>query len=278
MWRNKAGLLFVTIIYLLVSCKTTETFTKGAVSNISDARLRNKLIENELEFSKLYLKKVQFNFSDGSQKKSFKGSFVIEKDSQIVVSIFPLMGIELVRVRLTPNEVVIIDKHNKLVTTTSYDYFNRKYGLSLNYYAIQAILTNAVFLYPVELNNYEGLKKYKHYIEKDYYSFKALKDNRFDRFVGRGKEGVIQHEMYIYPDVYRIFKVNITDLVKNQSINIDYSDFRMFGSVLFPEQINFIVDQQENKFEVGLEINYLEINDGGSLYFKIPSAYKTKVL
>lgn len=278
MWRNKVQLLFVAMIIFLASCKTTEKLSKGSVSNITDARLRNQLIDNELEYKKLYLKKVQFNFNDGSQKKSFKGSFVIEKDSQIVVSIFPLMGIELVRVRLTPDDVIIIDKHNKVVTTTNYEYFNRRYGLSLNYYAIQSILTNSVFLYPVEVDNYEGLKKYKHYVEKDHYSFKALKDNRFDRIVGRGKDDVIQHEMFIYPDVFRIFKMNIKDLVKNQSIKIDYSNFIYFGSTLFPEQINFVATQEENTFEVGLKINYLEINDGGSLYFKIPSAYKTKVL
>jgi len=278
MWRNKVELLFVAIIIFLASCKTTETLPKGSVSNITDARLRNQLIDNELEFKKLYLKKVQFNFNDGSLKRSFKGSFVIEKDSQIVVSIFPLMGIELVRVRLTPKDVIIIDKHNKVVISTNYEYFNRRYGLSLNYYAVQAILTNSVFLYPVEVDNYEGLKKYKHYIGKDYYSFKSLKDNRFDRFVGRGKDDVIQHEIYIYPDMYRTFKVNIKDLVKNQSIKIDYSNFKNYGSYLFPEEINFVATQEENTFEVGLKINYLEINDGGSLYFKIPSAYKTKVL
>ncbi len=278
MLKNKACFLFVVIVVFFASCKTPEILTKGTVSNISDARLRNQLIQNELDYKKLYLKKVQFSFSDGSQKKSFKGSFVIQKDTQIVVSIFPVMGIELIRVRLTPNEVVIIDKHNKVVTTTNYDYFNQKYDLSLNFYALQAILTNAVFLYPVEVDNYEGLKKYKHYVEKDYYSFKALKDNRFERFVGKGRGGVIQHEICIFPDVYRIFKINIKDLVKNQSINIDYSDFKSFGNALFPEHIIFVATQEENTFELDLKINYLELNDGGSLYFKIPSAYESKVL
>lgn len=278
MWRNKILFLFVATIILLTSCKTTEKLTKFPVPNISDARLRNQLIDNELEYKKLYLKKVQFTFNDGSQKRTFKGSFVIEKDSQIVVSIFPLMGIELVRVRLTPKDVIIIDKHNKEVTATNYEFFNRKYGLSLNYFAVQAILTNSIFLYPIEIDNYEGLKKYKHYVDNDAYSFKALKDNRFDRIVGRGKDDVIQHEMYIYPDVFRIFKVNIKDLVKNQSIEIDYSNFLKFENTLFPEQINFVATQEDNTFEVGLKINNLEINDGGSLYFKIPTAYKTKVL
>lgn len=278
MLRNNIGYLILVMAIFLASCKTTETLTRGSVSNITDARLRNQLVENEIEYNKLYLKKVQFNYSDGSQKKSFKGSFVIEKDSQIIVSIFPLMGIELVRVRLTPSEVIIIDKHNKEVTSTNYEYFNKKFGIGLNYYAVQAILTNSVFLYPVELDNLEGLKKYKHYVEKDYYSFKSVKDTRFDRLVGKGKDDLIQHEMSIYPDAYRIFEVNIKDLLKNQSIQIDYADFRNFENIWFPEQITFVAIREDSKFEVELKINYLEINDGGSLYFKIPSGYKTKFL
>lgn len=278
MWKNNTQLLLVAILIFFISCKSSEIITEGTVSNISDASLRNHLKDSELVYNKLYLKKVQFTFNDGLQKKSFKGSFVIQKDSQIIVSIFPLMGIELVRVRLTPEDVVIIDKHNRVVTTTNYDYFKIKYGLSLNYYAVQAILTNSIFLYPVEVDNYEGLKKYKHYVENNHYTFKALKDNRFERFMVKGKEDVIQHEMYIYPDVYRTFKIIIKDLVKNQSIYIDYNDFKNFETILFPKQINFIATQEEKTFEVGLEINYLEVNDGGSLYFKIPASYKPKVL
>lgn len=161
----------VGCIILFVSCKTTERITLGKVSNISDARLRNQLDANQVVYDKLYLKKVQFNYNDGRSKKSFKGSFVIEKDSQIIVSIYALMGIELVRAKFTKNEVVILDKHNKVAMFTNYNFFSTKYGLDLDFFALQSILSNSLFLYPSDGDYMDGLKKYKHHVEDDFYSF-----------------------------------------------------------------------------------------------------------
>ncbi|SMO58620.1 protein of unknown function [Saccharicrinis carchari] len=277
MWRNNIGLLFLITIALF-SCKSSEMLTGGAATSITDARLRNQLILNELAYNKLYLKKIQFTLNEGDNKKSFRGSFVVQRDSQIVVSIFALMGIELVRARLTPTEVIILDKHSKVATKSNYAYFNKKFGVELDFYTIQAIISNSIFVYPSVEDKYDELKKYKHYIDKNSYVFKSLKENRLDRLMGRGKQDFILHEMYIYPDLFRIFNVYINDFSKQQSIDIRYSKFKNFGTTQFPEQIKFTAIQSDKKFMVDLNINYLEINDGGSLHFKIPSAYKIKSL
>ncbi|WP_044212013.1 DUF4292 domain-containing protein [Saccharicrinis fermentans] len=250
----------------------------GKVSNISDARLRNQLDANQVVYDKLYLKKVQFNYNDGRSKKSFKGSFVIEKDSQIIVSIYALMGIELVRAKFTKNEVVILDKHNKVAMFTNYNFFSTKYGLDLDFFALQSILSNSLFLYPSDGDYMDGLKKYKHHVEDDFYSFKSLKDKRLGRLSRRSNNNIILHEIDIYPDLYRIFNVYIKDFSTNQSVFIKYKDFKSFDDILFPERLEIKAAHGSQVFDVDLKINFLEINDGGSLHFKIPSSYTSKAL
>ena len=67
------------------------------------------------------------------------------------------MGIELIKAKLSKNELIILDKKNvidkkeKVALRTDYTFFSKKYGVYLDFQAIQAILTNALFLYPVEL-------------------------------------------------------------------------------------------------------------------------------
>ncbi|WP_066630314.1 DUF4292 domain-containing protein [Labilibacter marinus] len=270
--------LVILLVFLLVSCKSTETVRVKNVSNISDAQLRKEVKNNELLFDKLYLKKLQFSFDDGKDKKSFKGSFVVQKDSQIIVSIFILMGREVVRAKLGLEDVIILDKHNKIALHTDYNYFSKKYGIDLDFYSIQAILTNSLFIYPYSDDYYNDLKKYKHHVSSDHYSFKSIKDKRLDRLTKRSRNNILVHEIDIDPELYRILNVFIKDFENNHSISINYNHFKNYDSTIFPEKINMKATKGNAKFEVDLKLNYLEINDGGSLHFKIPSSYKSKTL
>ncbi len=270
-----AGLLFV----FLVSCKTIKSVEYSKIGNISDVKLRSNLKKNQLEYNKLYLKKVGFTFDDGKDKKSFKGSFVISKDSVIVASIFAPMGIELVRAQFNKEEVIIIDKHNKIVYQTDYDFFLNKYGIDIDYRVLQSILSNTLFTYPSYEDDYfDELKKYKNELNEKFYCFKSIKDKRLERKSRKNYKELVVHDISIYPEIFRIFQVYIKDFSLNNSLKISYSDFIKFESVLFPENIEIIGSQGNNKVDISLKINFLEVNDGGSLYFKIPSSYDVKTL
>lgn len=275
MWSNRV-LFFLFSFCLLFSCKTSKLVKIGNFSNISDVKLRNKLIDNELIYNKLYLKKVQFSFHEGDKESSFKGSFVIQKDSFIIVSINALMGIELVRAKLTPNEVIIIDKHDKKVVLTNYGFFAQKYGIDFNFNSIQSLLTNSLFLYPVEDDYYKGLEKYKHQVNDGYYSFKSVKDKKLGRLNRKSRNDIVVHDIDIYPDIFRIFKVFIKDFSSNQTLVVDYKEFRLFDKVLFPGIISIRGEKGLKSIHVDLNINYLEIDDGGSTHFKVPSSYSVK--
>lgn len=273
MWKSR-GIWLIIGVLLLSACKTTNTLDIGNVSNLSDVKLRNNLKDHELVYDKLYLKKASFSFDDGTQNKTFKGSIVIKKDSMIVISIVAMMGIELVRVKLTPDEVVIVDKYNKKVFLTSYNYFEEKYGINLDYRVLQSILSNSLFIYPSENDFYDDLKKYKHDIDTKSYSFKSIKDKRLNRINKRNSNDLILHEFSIYPDVYKIFNVFIKDFASNQTLIVDYDNFIEFNDVLFPEYINLKGTKANKVLKISLKVNYLDINNGGSLHFKIPDSYK----
>jgi hypothetical protein len=273
MLKNKLLVLF-GVLLVLFSCKAPQSLSYTDITNISDIKLRKSLIDNEITFDKLFLKKVNFTFDNGNEKKTFKGSFVIQNDSVIIASIYALMGIELVRVKFTSEEVIVIDKHKKKVTKTDYDYFNNKLGIDLDYKMLQSILSNTLFIYPSESDFYSGIKKYKHYINKDSYSFKSIKDKKRNRITKRNKNNVVVHEINILPGIYRISNVFLKDFNSNQSLTIDYSEFNQFDNILFPKEIKLKGSKGINTIDITLKINYLEVNDGGSLHFKIPSTYK----
>ncbi len=269
-------LCLICLIFIFSSCKTSEKVVIGKVSNIPDVKLRKSLKDNELVYDQLYLKKVNFTLDDGEQKRSFKGSFVIKKDSVIIVSIYALMGIELIRAQLTSDSVLIVDKHNKIVYNTDYSYFEKKFGVDITYDIFESIISNQLFLYPDEGEYYEGLKKYKHNTTSEFYSFKSVKDKRISRIVKRDNTNLIFHEIDIYPEIFKIFNVFIKDFSTGQSLKVNYSNFKNFDKILFPEVIDISATQGIKTIKLTLEINYLDIDDGGSLHFKIPSSYQNK--
>ena len=264
------------IFFIFFSCKSAENVVIGKVTSISDVKLRKQLKDHEINYDKLYIKKANFTFSDGNQKRSFKGSFVIKKDSVIIVSIYAPMGIEVVRTQLTNDSVLIVDKHNKQVFKTDYSYFSKGFGVDIGYDILQALISNQLFLYPSEVDFYDGLKKYKNHSESDSYSFKSIRDKRINRIVKRENTDLVIHEIKIHPDIYKIFDVFIKDFGSGQTLTVKYDDFKQFDKILFPESYEIEASQGIKKFQISLKINYLEINDGGSLHFKIPSSYQIK--
>ncbi len=267
---------FLLVLLSVGGCKSVEKVVFGKVTNIPDVKLRKSLKDNELVYDQLYLKKVGFTLDDGNQNRSFKGSFVIKKDSVIVVSIYALMGIELIRAQLSKDSVIIVDKHNKFVYHTDYGYFDRRFGVNITFDIIQSILSNQLFLYPDEGNFYDGLKKYKHDTTEDYYAFKSLKGNRVNRIAKRDNSDAIYHEIDIYPELFKIFNVFLKDFGTGQSLKVSYDRFKKFDNILFPEDISISATQGIKEFKLNLKINYLDLDNGGSLHFKIPTSYQNK--
>ncbi len=72
-----------------------------------DAKIYKQTVDNYLKFSTLNLKKITINYEEGDKKHSFRGSLRILKDSIIWLSISK-MGIEGMRVKLTPDSVAFI--------------------------------------------------------------------------------------------------------------------------------------------------------------------------
>ncbi len=272
--NNVIGL--ICLIFFLGSCKTSEKIVIGSVTNIPDVRLRKLLKDNQIKYDQLYLKKVGFTLDDGDQKRSFKGNFVIKKDSVIIVSIYALMGIELIRAQLTKDKVIIIDKHNKIVYNTNYSYFEDKFGVNITYGIFQSIISNQLFIYPDDGDFYDGLKKYKHETNKDSYSFKSIKDKRVTRISKRENTDLVFHEINIYPQIFKIFNVFLKDFGTGQTLKINYFNFKNYNKVLFPEDISINASQGNKIIDLSLKINYLDIDNGGSLHFKIPSSYQVK--
>ncbi|PID89253.1 MAG: hypothetical protein CSB01_02970 [Bacteroidia bacterium] len=166
-------LLIASLIFLITSCAVSQgemiTRKQKRVKRMSDAKLYKKIVENYLDFNNINFKKVSITYEENGKKQEFRGSARILKDSIIWLSLSKL-GIEGVRIKLTPDSVALIDRLHRKYLFTDYLYLNEKLNLELNFDIIQSFLTNQLFNYRTLFEdtafhrNFKGKRTKTHYV------------------------------------------------------------------------------------------------------------------
>nr|WP_321406717.1 DUF4292 domain-containing protein [uncultured Carboxylicivirga sp.] len=274
-------IVLYVIFLVLVSCKSTRTYydRHGELKNITDIRLLKSISDSYLDYNTIFFKKFKADIEINGESKSFKGNIYLYRDSSIVISINPLMGIELFRVRLSSNKVEILDRTKRDYLSGNYEYLWEKFMLELDFNTVHSILANEIFVYPPDVDPLDGIKKYKHDVSNDLYVFQSLKQGRAERIERKGvKKELVLHEFYILPEVFKVNRTYIKDFNSNGVIDITYADFFEVNNGLFPGQLKISGIRGLNKFIIELKFDDIEFDSTNSLGFKISEKYTKKTL
>lgn len=290
------NIIWILYAVFLTSCAVSQ----GArverkhkkIKRMSNARLYNEVTTNYLDYKTINFKKINISYEQKDKKQEFRGSVRILKDSIIWLSISK-MGIEGVRVKLTPDSVFFIDRLHREYMMTDYSYLNKRFNLELDYYLVQSILTNQLPEYRVPekfsfLRNFKSKKTNMHYL---FYS-KKRKDKKYwkEQRNITGNEGSTLEVLRITPDLMRLESIDIYDTQflkpKGQqtvNFNLKYNNYKIFEEKhLFPEEIVATVQRKLLKESASLfekmiltiSINKLEIDTQNLGFpFKISRKY-----
>jgi hypothetical protein len=258
----------------LFSCKTGNILIrkerkKEELKNISDAKLIRTTVENNIEYNTLFFKKFQAEITIDDQNKSFKGNLFIIKDSVIIVSITPLMGIELFRIKFVKDSIFILDRTKKTIDIVDYNFLWNKFFVDIDFSTIKNILLNQFYCYPSSTLEDNCIKKYKHYLRNDFYILQSIKSGRYSRFSKRNNfKEFIYHEFDIAPDIFKITKSYIQDFDNNMSLSINYDEFIILNSYVYPSVISINGNRKGSVFKINIKFNDIDINGVSRLSFK----------
>ncbi len=258
----------------LFSCKSgniliSKERNKEELKNISDAKLIRTTEDNNIEYNTLFFKKFQTEITINDQNKSFKGNLFLIKDSVIIISITPLMGIELFRIKFVEDSIFILDRTKKNIDIVDYNYIWDKFFVDIDFITIRNILLNQFYCYPSSTLDDNCIKKYKHYLRNDLYILQSIKSGRYSRFSKRNNfKEFIYHEFDIAPDIFKITKSFIQDYDNNMSLNINYDDFVILNDYVFPTVISINGNRDGNVFKIKIKFNDIDIDGVSRLSFK----------
>ena len=235
----KAGAL--AAIILTAGCKTSKPIStlKPELPPRSAEKLLERIQVAHTDTFRYYSAKaaVEFN-TPPDDHKSFKAQIRSVRDSAAWVSIVPALGIEAARILLTPDSLKLMDRlHDQyfLGDTTS---AKARFGLSPNLTLFQqALLGMPIGLDPNE--RYRSDRDNGQYVltSKEKRRFiraaedispgdtlahdRDMKERRLERTLRKAEEReAIVLRYWIDPETFRVARVQIADLVRDQTADI----------------------------------------------------------
>lgn len=152
---HEAFLMAFLLPLLLSSCHTARKAMRRAqpatplpaLSAVSPAVISRELQQNTVSYKTFSARaKVDFT-SPRSSQKGIAAYIRMQRDSAIWISVRPVLGIELVRVLITPDSVKMINFFNKTITLRSADSMQQLLHIPYGFKALQdLILGNPLFL------------------------------------------------------------------------------------------------------------------------------------
>lgn len=194
--------------------------------------------------------RVQFTGPD-KKRQSVTANIRMKSDSAIWVSVTPLLGIEMARVLITPNDFKVLDRMNRKYYEYQADDIVKMIGYPVDFTLVQNALLGET-LFPFE--------KPKSTIDAKQYFLEELIEK-------------VVHRLWLNPEDLSYNKMQLFDEAASRRLDVLLSDYDDFGDYRFPQKrvINVLSPDNYN-----MEINYskLKFNVEQDLSFKVSNRYE----
>lgn len=165
--KIKHSIYFIIICFMCFGCKSKQISHHTTIPQKTAEEMVMTIIQNQPQFSSMNISKMDINLTWKNHNFSCKGSLKIQKDSLLSLSIQPFLGIEAYRAKFYPDKFILIDKMNRKYTENNYDFLKYKFGITMDFFTLQAICSNQLFcldnttirpqLFSVQQNNHDTL-------------------------------------------------------------------------------------------------------------------------
>jgi len=272
MKRFLSGLAGIWLVTLLFSCKATKQINKVIAPKDTIAvaekswnadsvnHIRAMLSEfnnNRIDFH-TFSAKVKVNIEDSKGKQPDITAVIrMVKDSAIWVSLnATFLNIELYRVLIKPDSVVLLNKQDKEVSYRSLDYLQEVSEIPVDFSTLQNLLIGNPVFYTDSISSYREV----------------------NGLILIGSVGPVFKNLITLDESNKLMqhiKLDDVDVLRNRTANISYDNYEAQDAVAFPTTRQISISEK-NKLDIKLKFKQYEFNKELSLPFNIPKNYKSK--
>lgn len=269
--KTRLVLFFVLLISVFFGCKTKKIVSEHPkIRPIDEFEFIENISETGSKSDFVFFRKSLVQFSSEKVSHTFRANIYVVKDSSITISVLAPMGIEVARVSLNIDSVVIIDRMNRNVVFTDYSEIDRKFGIDVNFEVFENILLNKPFSF-FERKNI-SLLDYHFGIDNDQYKLSSI--NEKGRRKNRINQSEIWHKMWFQPDSYRLDRISFSELKDNMVLDVVYDNFESVGAgIIFPGKLRMFGNKGLKKISLEVTHGHIEFNSEQSISFHVPEKY-----
>ncbi len=270
-------LFFIFIIFCLpffwMGCKTTKAINKAIAPKDSVGVLNtdeyskdslilvkntvDNLAKNYINF-KTFSAKIKVDIEDAKGKQpDITATLRMIKDSAIWISLSAtFLNIEVYRIRITKDSVILMNKQEKEVQYRSLDYLQEVTQIPFDYKTIQDMLLGN----PVFFNDSNAAFKKLGELVLVF----AIGDDFKNLVTLSANNNLLQHS-----------KLDDVDINRNRTASITYDDYVKNNDQFFSTKRQIIISEK-NKIDIRLNFKQFEFNKELSVTLSVPKNYKKK--
>ena len=138
-------LLLVTLLGFY-GCKSAKV--PGGKEKVNTKELKEfvaSMQEQEPAF-RTFSARLSVDLQTGDKTMGSRVELKLVKDSALQLSVQPFLGIEVLRMELTPDSVKVMDRMNKRYVAEGYTALKEEWPIDFNFYNLQALFVHQLFL------------------------------------------------------------------------------------------------------------------------------------
>jgi hypothetical protein len=268
--KRVSYIILVIVGLFFNGCKTQEILTDTTQSDQKklieeDARLvKSKIVDNNTVDTTIILKNFKINYKSPKRSATLYGAAKIIRDSAILVSLRAPLGIELSRVLLKPDAVLMLDRKENQYLIGDYTYFQDRFKLNLDFNLIHSLL---LANFP---KGYELLTKEGSVVQQSEYSSDSLYVGNYYKPAGNH----YKFSLWLHPKLFKPKNIIFYRKRNIKDFNITYDNFTQYTNFYLPDRINIKDGSSRKKYNIQLSYRTIELSAETDVQFQVPSTYQ----
>lgn len=285
--------VLVMALLSVAACKAKRPLagTNRDLPARSSEKLIEQLLANDTVPMRYYSAKANVQLELPAGNKSFKAQVRSVHDSAAWISVIPALGIEMARLLLTRDSLKMLDKLHDTYFIGDTIAAKAKFGMQPSLSLLQeALFGRPIGLQPKE--KYRSDRDNGQYVltSKEKRRFvraaedispgdtlardRDMNERRLERTLRKAEEReAVVLRYWIEPDAFRVTRVQIADLVYDQTADVRYEERGGAEEFFLPTRISITLSEPGRQATGTMELSRIKLEGPVQMNFSVPEKY-----